>query len=144
MRRPSAAQFEAARHLFALEAREADSAEERAAAGRRVYEKLFERLSPFIGVVGARALFARSARLTAGDFPCLRDVDFDAQPTESVALLLVGCLRGEAPAAIAEATVAVYATMLALLATLIGERLTFQVLRNAWPNLDAIHEEKQA
>ncbi len=136
MKRPNAAQWETARRLFALETHKGESADERAETARRVHEKLFARLAPLIGTAGTRALFARCVRLTAPDFPCVGGVDFDAEPTASPAEKLVTCLRAEAPDRITEATVAVCATMLALLATLIGERLTSQVLKKAWPDFD--------
>lgn len=110
--------------------------EERAAAAGRVQDKLFARLASVLGAGGARALFARSVRLAAGDHACLRNVDFDAKPTEGVAELLAAHLHQEDPAVALEGVEALCATLLALLMTLIGERLTFQVLRSAWPTFD--------
>lgn len=139
MRRPTAAQMEGARQLFALEAHKAATSEDYAAAAGRVHDKLFARLASLVSVEGARAIFTRSLKLAAIDFPCLGTVDRDARSTESKAL--VDCLRGQAPAAVIETAVALYATLLSLLETLIGARLTVSVLRTAWPAFGATKEE---
>jgi hypothetical protein len=129
--------------VVALEAQEAATDEERAAAARRVYEKLLLHLSPLIGAAGARGLLARSARLSASDFPSFASVDLSETPAERLAEQLVGCLRDEGSVAVDEGTVAVCATMLTLLATMIGERLTLQVVRSAWPAADTTNEETE-
>lgn len=137
MKRADTAQTVVARRLLSHEAQGAESAEELAAAAGRVHEKIFGRLATLLGADGARALLARSVKLTAPEFPGLRVIDFDARPTESPAQQITTCLRGEAPATATETAVALCAKMLALLTTLIGERLTFQVLRRVWPSFDA-------
>lgn len=139
MRRSTDAQIEKARRVFALEAQQASTADECAAAAGRVHEKLFARLAMLIGAAGARALFARSVKLTAAEYPFLGTILFDASSTESAPL--VTCLRGEAPAVVTAAMVALCANLLSLLETLIGERLTANVLRSAWPAFDANNQE---
>jgi hypothetical protein len=142
MRKPTAAYLNAARRLHAHEARGAESAEERAAAAGRVCEKVYARLTPLVGTAAASALFSRCMTLTAPDFPCLGKINL-AERAESPAQLLVLCLREEPAATIDAASVALWATLLALLSTLIGARLTLQVMRKAWPDLDvgAFEEE---
>jgi hypothetical protein len=131
MKKPTKVQTDAAWRLFELEDHGVEG--ENAAAAGRMHQKMFARLATLLGAGGARALFARSVKLTMTDFPCLRSVDFDATPPESAAEKLVTCLRGEAPAAATDTAVALCAQVLALLSTLIGERLTSQVLRSVWP-----------
>ena len=58
-------------------------------------------------------------------------------------MVTVGCLREETPATIDEASAALWATLFALLSTLIGERLTLQVMRKAWPDLDVSAFEEE-
>ena len=142
MRRPNDEQVKTARRLIAQEGQTAEDADDCAVAGR-LHAKLFARLASLIGTSGARALWERSMKLTASEFPVLGKVDFKAKPTDSPADVLVTCLRGEAPEAIRETAVAVCAMLLALLATLIGERLTIRVLRAAWPDFDAPNEENE-
>ncbi len=139
MRRPEAAQYAAARRLLALETSEAEDAEGSAAVGARVHEKLFSSLASLVGTAGARALFARSTKLAATDFPSFRNADFNAEAP--VSELLGKALLGEPPAVIAEASVALCATLLSLLATLIGEPLTTKVLQSVWPAFDGTNEE---
>ena len=135
MRRPTGAQVGVARRLFALEAREGGAtAEDYAAAAGRIHEKLFARLTALVGAAAARALFLRSLRLTAVEFPYLGKVVLDPNSAESEPL--VQCLRAQEPEAVEEATVALCAALLSLLETLIGERLTANVLRSAWPAFD--------
>ncbi len=133
MKAPTTAQLNAARRLLAREAQEAESAEERATAARRVCETIVAHLSTLVGPSAARALFARSVKLSAPDFPCLGKVDLAVERAPNLPEQLEACLRGENPDAVTEASLALYATLLALLGTLIGERLTSEVLRDSWP-----------
>jgi hypothetical protein len=139
MRRPTAPQIELARRLFALEAPDAADAAECAAAAGRVHEKILSRLAVLIGASGARALFVRTLKLTAVERPSLGQIVFDAKSAGSEPL--VQCLRAEPPAVARETAVALYATLLSLLETLIGQRLTANVLRSAWPGFDATNQE---
>jgi hypothetical protein len=135
MKKPTAAHLNAARRLHASEVQSAESVEERAAAAGRVCEKVFARLTPLVGKAAESALFKRCLTLTAPAFPCLGKVNL-AGGAESPAGLLVLCFAGETPATIDESSVALLATLLALLSALIGAPLTIQVLRKAWPDLD--------
>jgi hypothetical protein len=148
MHRQTTAQIAIARRLCEDEAGAAEpSVEAHAAAAGRVHQKIFARLASLLGVAGARALYARSVKLTLPVFPRLIAVDFDsARPTEDPTEPLMTHLRGEPAAAAVETAVALCANLLALLTTLIGERLTLQVLRSAWPAFqlrDPMDEEKK-
>src|SRR4051812_22890394 len=66
---PSATYAEMARQLLA---QEADSARVEAGAetpAARAYDKLNERLTPFLGATGVQLLFAHSAKLTGAALP---------------------------------------------------------------------------
>lgn len=100
-----------------------------------VHRRLLERLAPFLGVAGTRALFVRAIKLTARDFPALRTVELGTSSAD-LALGLEASLRAEPPADAVATSVALCGTLLELLSTLIGERLVFQVLKSTWPAFD--------
>jgi len=128
---PDATQSKRVERLLAHEREHGDRADDSAAAAGRVYDKLHEQLAPLIGTAGFRALLARSAQLTKGELACLGEV-----ATVESATTLRECLRRHAPAVARETAEALFGTFLALLTTFIGERLTAQVLRRAWPTLE--------
>ncbi len=140
MTKPNPAQLDLARRLFAEESRGASLAGERVATAERVMGKIFARLSSLVGSGGARALFARSVRLAAAEFPFLERVDFDGEATLAEPRLRL--LDGETPAKVAASMEAVCATLIALLETLIGAGLTLQVIRAAWPGIDVAPGEE--
>ena len=127
------------KEIFSLEGGDAPSAAERADAASRVYEKLLAQLSPLLGVNGVRALLGRSARLRKAEFAFLAD------PTvvES-AERLHAALRELAPDAASAAAEGLFGTFCALITTFIGERLTAEVLRTAWPPLDELASKEIA
>ncbi len=128
MARPSSAQIERARRLLAHEAATGSAAE---AAGH-VYDKLVSHLAPLVGPAGVRALFVRSAKLARAEVDGLADpaaLDSSAKLRET--------LESQDPAAATEAAAALFGAFLGLLTTFIGERLTIQALRNAWPTIEA-------
>jgi hypothetical protein len=108
----------------------AGSADECATAAGRVYEKLEARLAPLLGSAGVQALLVRSARLAQGDFPLLA-VAVPEGPTK-----LRECLQAQDPAVATESAAALFGNFFTLLTTFIGERLTTQVLRGAWPTIE--------
>jgi len=112
------------------------SAEACATAAGRVYEKIHARLVPLLGTAGVEALLARSARLTQDQFPGLADAPLDATKLQA-------CLQYQAPAVAMESAITLFATFFSLLTTFIGDRLTTQVLRSAWPTLDEVAAGKE-
>lgn len=54
---------------------------------------------------------------------------------EAAADTLHAALQGQRPDAILQGAAALFAAFLTLLANYVGERLTSQVLRSAWPHL---------
>jgi hypothetical protein len=129
VKRPSQAQLERARRLLAHEGAASSAGDCPAAAGR-VYEKLEARLAPLLGSAGVQALLVRSARLAQGDFPFL----VVAVPEGSTKLR--ECLQAQDPAVATESAAALFGTFFTLLTTFIGERLTTQALRGAWPTIE--------
>jgi hypothetical protein len=108
----------------------AGGADEWATAAGRVYDKLDAHLAPLLGSAGVRALLVRSAQLTQSDFSFLAA----AFPENSTKLR--ECLKAQDPAVAAESAAALFGTFFTLITTFIGERLTTQALRSAWPTIE--------
>jgi hypothetical protein len=136
--RTTAAHLDAATRLLTQEGAGAGSAEERAVAAGRLYEKLFARLAPLIGDAGVRALFTRSVKLARVEFPSLDEISPDPLGRDAPApeQELVRCLGRLAPEAASEAATRVYATLIALMTTFIGERLVLRIIESAFPRTD--------
>jgi hypothetical protein len=110
--------------------------------GLWAWKQLARQLTELIGDAGFCALYGRSVKLTAPEFPCL------AMPTEPrVAGMLRTLLEnlGSVDTALASsANRALLQTFTGLLSTLIGEVLTLQILRSAWDGkLDTSHMENR-
>ena len=106
-------------------------ADERATAASRVYDRLHAHLAPLVGEAGVNLLFVRSAKLSRGEFAWLTEFSIlEASPK------LRERLRGEAPPVSTESAATLFGTFFALLTAFIGERLTTQVLRRAWPTIE--------
>jgi hypothetical protein len=137
MTKPTSAQFHVATRLLAEEGAAGTGASDAdAQAAGRVYAKLSRSIAPLIGEGGVRALFVRSAKLSA--LPCLEALTAPTGPAPAPdpGERLRACLGELDPAASAGAAVALYATFLRLLIALIGERLVWQLLRSEYPALD--------
>jgi hypothetical protein len=126
MNTPSDAQRDLVRRFLDLEG---GSATREAAS--QVYDKLHAHLALLLGATGVRSLLRRSARLREVEFPELGQVGV----VDSGAALATGLASLSAHHA-NDAAAALFATLLALLSTFIGDRLTREVLRGAWPDLD--------
>lgn len=110
------------------------TSDELAAAVTQVFTKLLVHLSSVLGETGSLALFRRSLRLAEGGIP-FREIP-DTGP--GTLLPAIGAwLRGQPPEAVRQASEAVLAAFVELLANFIGERLTSQLLQEAWPDLPA-------
>jgi len=117
---------EAARRLLATSQ---DGAAVEATAAARVCQDLVAFLSRFIGESGARALFHRSLVLARRDHPWL------AEPTprdESVWPRLSASMEAHGSEA-SDASIALLATFIHLLATFVGTHLAFQILHQHRP-----------
>ena len=76
-------------------------------------------------------MFVRSAKLAQGEFAGLAEVPIFERPTK-----LRECLQAKDPAVAVESAAALFGTFFALITAFIGERLTTQVLRRAWPTIE--------
>ena len=130
-----AAQVERAKTLLASEGCSAGDAEACAAAAGLVYDKLDAHLAPLIGRAGVQALFARSAKLVQTDRASLAEVVSGTDGSTKLRAVL-GSLE---PAVALEIAAALFGTFLDLITTFIGDRLTVQVLRSAWPAIEETH-----
>jgi hypothetical protein len=130
LNQPDPELVEWARRLLAHEAA-AVSADEPGPVAGRVFDKLHENLVPLLGAAGVDALFARSVMLVQA-----RHAIFGEASVLGGAPRLRACLRAGDPDISTESAAALFGTFLALLTTLIGERLTAQALRSAWPTLE--------
>ena len=112
---------------------EPESAEARAAAARRAYDRLVLVSSPLIGQVGVDALTARALHVAQVEYPWLVDAPESEQKNEPFAQVIVG-LERQNPAIATEGAAAMLAILAGLLVTFIGKSLTTGLLRRAWPN----------
>jgi len=129
--RASPTQLERARRLLAYEPVPGSADERAATAASRVYDKLHAHMAPLVGDAGVQLLMMRSAKLVQGEFAGLAEVSV----LEGSAKLRERLLA-EDPAVAPESAAALFGTFFALMSTFIGERLTTQVLRSAWPTIE--------
>jgi hypothetical protein len=131
MNTPGREQLERARRLLAHEGAAGSAHGGAATAAGRVYDKLLAHLAPLVGAAGVQSLFVRSAKLAQGEFTGLAAVSIFEGSTK-----LRERLQAQDSAITTESAAALFATFFALLTTFIGERLTTQVLRSAWPMIE--------
>lgn len=122
--------MEMARRLLAHEGAAGSAAEAATAAGQ-VFDKLHTHLAPLIGAAGVQALLVRSAKLRHREFSFLETSILESSTK------LRQCLQAQDAAVATESAAALLGTFFALITTFIGERLTTQVLRGAWPAIEA-------
>jgi hypothetical protein len=103
------------------------------AAARRAYGDLARVAAPLIGQVGVDALTGRALHLAQREYPWLVPTAEPHQWEGPFAEVLF-CLERQNPAVATDAAAAVLATFTGLLMTFIGEPLTVQLLRKAWPD----------
>jgi hypothetical protein len=112
------------------------------AAARQVLDKLGQRLALLITPMGSAALLRRAIHLSRAEFSFLDAVEA-APNTHSQIEMLCETASAVEPSQAHEGLVAVIGTMVALLELFIGERLTFRLLSELWPEL-AIPEPVQS
>jgi hypothetical protein len=129
MDKPSRATRELARRLLAVEAASKSAADAPSHEAVRVCEKLRISLTRLAGSDGFTSLMRRAWALASVDFPSLQTVKPKADGSlEGLDALAVDAASGEP-----EAAIAITAHLLGLLITFIGEPLTLQLVREAWP-----------
>ena len=121
-----------AERLIAHETRENKSSGTKSPAVFPVPERLRSPLAALVGNTGFSALLSRALVLASPEVPWLLALHVKAD----------GSLEGPAdleaqvaPGKIVEGRVALLARLLGLLVALIGENLTMQLIREAWPTL---------
>lgn len=95
---------------------------------QRVCSVLRESLSRFAGTDGYSALMRRALALAAKDMPAVKAVKLGPECRMDGLEKLIADGEGDA------AAVAIIGHLLSLLITFIGEALTLQLLREAWPD----------
>jgi hypothetical protein len=114
-----------------------------ASAAYRAYDDLARASAQLIGQAGVDALTSRALHLAQQDYPWLVHRREPEQPEGAFAQVVV-CLKRQDSAVATEAAGAVFETLAGLLVTFIGESLSMQLLRKAWPDaFSASHEEEQ-
>jgi hypothetical protein len=108
-------------------------AEAIAAAALRAYDHLARVSAQLVGQAGVDALTGRAVHLAQREFPWLIYTREPEQP-EAPFFQIVVCLKRQDAVVAAEAAGAVFGNMAGLLITFIGEPLTMQLLRKAWPD----------
>ena len=97
-------------------------------------EKLSQRLGHVIGPSGVEAIFLRAVTLRKAEYPFLDERMIASDNRHSLAEPLRACLNSHEPDVIREAAVALFATFAGLLANVIGDRLTWSLLQQIWPD----------
>ena len=104
-----------------------------AAAARRIHGDLTAVLAPLISATGVDALVARAFDLAKREFPT-GEQSGGNDPTHEPLSQMSLWLESQLATAATDAAAAMFATFAELLTTLIGEPLTMQYLRKAWPD----------
>ena len=119
--------------VLADQAGPAPGADDFAAATQRAYDDFARVSAQLIGQAGVDALTGRALHLAEQEYPWLvqrRQTERAEGPFAQVTV----CLKRQDPAVASEAAGTVFAALAGLLVTLIGESLTMQLLRKAWPH----------
>ena len=111
----------------------ATGSEALAAAAQRAYQDLARVSAPLIGQVGVDALTGRALHLAQREYPWLVSTLEPEQDGGPLASVIVNLGRQD-PAVATKAAGSVFATFAGLLVTFIGEPLTADLLRRAWPD----------
>ena len=136
-----AAQRSLARRLLEREAGEGRAAEELAAAAERACQKFYPQLARLIGAEGFHAVLARALRLAQRESPFLAGVEGEpggeVGARHAVPLLkgLREAVRGRDPAEVSDGVVAVFANLIWLLATFVGESVALRQVSSIWPEV---------
>ena len=112
------------------------TSESLAAASGRVLEGLSLGLAQVIGLSGVKAIFLRAVNLCRPEFPFLDARFVPLERGDDMAERLRACLREQAPEVVREASMTLLATFVGLLAAVIGDRLAWSLLQQAWPDTE--------
>ena len=121
--------------LLALEAGgEPATSETLAAAAGRLLDTLSQRLAAVIGPAGVQSILLRALKLGKSEFAFLDERIVPAESRDSLAEPLRAALQEHEPDVIRKVSVTVFATFLGLLVNVIGDRLTWSLLQQSWPD----------
>jgi hypothetical protein len=111
-------------------------------AAERACRKFGNRLALLVTPAGAEALLSRATHLARTNFP-----SFDQQRTARTVEALTERLRqtsnGVHTDQVDEGMSAVFASLIALVMSFVGEDLTWRMLREVWPELPVIQSTRQ-
>jgi hypothetical protein len=105
-----------------------------AAAAGRLLDTLCQRLADVIGPAGVQSIFLRAVKLGKSEFAFLDERIVPAESRDSLAEPLRAALQEREPDVIRKVSVTLFATFLGLLANVIGDRLTWSLLQQSWPD----------
>jgi hypothetical protein len=118
--------------VIARRARSGEDGATTTAVARRVYDDLAIVLVPLVSQPGFDALMARAFQLAQREYPTDVPPGGDRQDAEPFVPVGLWLERQDQRNTI-DAAAAMFEALVALLTTLIGESLTTQYLRKAWP-----------
>ena len=104
-----------------------------AAAARKIHGDLTAVLAPLISATGVEALLARAFDLAKREFRTAEHSDGHGPANEPFSQVSLW-LECQLPTTATDAAAAMFGTFAELLTALIGEPLTMQYLRKAWPD----------
>jgi hypothetical protein len=110
------------------------TAEHLAAAAGRVLDNFSQRLAEVIGPAGVDAIVVRAVKLRRPEFAFLDNRIIARETGVMLAEPLRACLREQEPDVIREVSVSLFATIAGLLATVIGDRLAWNLVQQIWPD----------
>ena len=117
------------------------SSEALAAASGRVLDLLSQGLAQVIGHFGVNAILLRAVNLCKHEFPFLDERIVPVERGESGGESLRACLQEQEPEVIRKASATLLVTVASLLATVIGDRLAWSLVRDVWP--EALRSETE-
>jgi hypothetical protein len=104
-----------------------------AAAASRAYEDLAQVLAPVIGDIGVAAMTGRACHLTTREYAWFPSSV--PSPADTTFIQVIDALkRQDDPEVAAEAAATVFAAIIGLLVTFIGDPLAARLLQRAWPD----------
>jgi hypothetical protein len=133
LNRPNAAQSTTASRLLSHESEADNSSTGGTTPAGRVYAKLSVHLVPILGKAGVQALMGRSFKLAQVELS-----EFDEASLSERATRLSDWFDTRNSDTEAESTAAVLANFFSLLTTFIGAKLTTELLRKAWPDVQGL------
>ena len=113
-----------------------------AVSAASVLDRLQQRLAPFLGAAGMRALFARAVKVTLMEFTVLTRVRAATLDEKvNVGESLSEALNSLGSAVAWAAATALFANFLEVTSSLIGERLVLVVLQRAFGDISSVKDQ---